>query len=385
MFKKILIANRGEIALRVIFACRELGIKTVAVYSEADENSLHVRFADEDICIGPARSSRQLPERPGDHQRRRDHRRRRHPPRLRLPVRERLPRRGVRGLPHPLHRPRPARHPPARRQGQGAPGDEEGRPADAARQRRPGRERGARAAAGQGHRLPGDRQGGGRRRRPRHAHRARRPASSPHALRTAQREAEAAFGNGDVYLERYLESPRHIEFQILGDHHGAVVHLGERECSIQRRHQKLIEESPSPVITDKVRRKMGALVADARPGRAVHQRRHVRVPDGRQGPLLLHGDEHPRPGRAPGDRDGDRARPRQGADPHRRRRAAVVPAERRDLHRARDRVPDQRRGSRDLRAVAGRDPRLRDSRRPGRARRHARRTPSARSRRTTTR
>ena len=84
-----------------------------------------------------------------------------------------------------------------------------------------------------------------------------------HALRTAQREAEAAFGNGDVYIEKYLESPRHIEFQILGDHHGAVVHLGERECSIQRRHQKLIEESPSPVITDKLRRKMGALVVDA--------------------------------------------------------------------------------------------------------------------------
>jgi acetyl-CoA carboxylase biotin carboxylase subunit len=82
-------------------------------------------------------------------------------------------------------------------------------------------------------------------------------------LRTAQREAEAAFGNGDVYIEKYLENPRHIEFQIMGDHHGNVVHLGERECSIQRRHQKLIEESPSPVITEKVRRKMGSLVVDA--------------------------------------------------------------------------------------------------------------------------
>ncbi len=89
------------------------------------------------------------------------------------------------------------------------------------------------------------------------------PGELAHALRTAQREAEAAFGNGDVYIEKYLEAPRHIEFQVLGDHHGNVVHLGERECSIQRRHQKLLEESPSPVVTDKVRRKMGALVVDA--------------------------------------------------------------------------------------------------------------------------
>src|SRR5438128_9397851 len=91
----------------------------------------------------------------------------------------------------------------------------------------------------------------------------RTPAELPNALRTAQREAESAFGVGDVYIEKYLENPRHIEFQILGDHHGNVLHLGERECSIQRRHQKLIEESPSPALTDKVRRKMGTLVVDA--------------------------------------------------------------------------------------------------------------------------
>ena len=91
----------------------------------------------------------------------------------------------------------------------------------------------------------------------------RNPDELPNALRTAQREAEAAFGNGDVYIEKYLENPRHIEFQIIGDHHGNVVHLGERECSIQRRHQKLIEESPSPALSDKVRKKMGSLVVDA--------------------------------------------------------------------------------------------------------------------------
>ena len=142
MFKKILIANRGEIALRVICACRELGIKTVAVYSEADENSLHVRFADEDVCIGPARSADSYLNVPAVHQRRRDHRRRRDPSRLRLPVRERLPRRGLRGLPHQVHRPDAERDPAARRQGAGAPGDEEGRRADPARQRRSGRQRG---------------------------------------------------------------------------------------------------------------------------------------------------------------------------------------------------------------------------------------------------
>jgi acetyl-CoA carboxylase biotin carboxylase subunit len=89
------------------------------------------------------------------------------------------------------------------------------------------------------------------------------PADLAHAFKTAQREAESAFGVGDVYIEKYLEAPRHIEFQILGDHHGNVVHLGERECSIQRRHQKLLEESPSVAVSEKVRRKMGAVVVDA--------------------------------------------------------------------------------------------------------------------------
>ena len=262
MFKKILVANRGEIALRVIFACRELGIKTVAVYSEADENSLHVRFADEDICIGPARSGDSYLNVPAiisaaeitgadamhpgygflsesaylaevceachirfigpD------------PSVIRLlgdkaKARRAMKKAGVPMLP-----------------GSDGPVESEERATKIAQQI--GYPVIIKAVAG----------GGGRGMRI-----VKTPADLPHAFKTAQREAESAFGVGDVYIEKYLESPRHIEFQVLGDHHGNVVHLGERECSIQRRHQKLLEESPSVAVSDKVRRKMGALVVDA--------------------------------------------------------------------------------------------------------------------------
>jgi acetyl-CoA carboxylase biotin carboxylase subunit len=262
MFKKILIANRGEIALRIIHACRELGIKTVAVYSEADENSLHVRFADEDICIGPPRSIDSYLNVPaiisaaeitgadaihpgygflsesaylaevceachirfigpdpsvikllGDKAR----------------ARKAMKKAGVPMLP-----------------GSDGPVDSEEKALKVAKDI--GYPVIIKAVAG----------GGGRGMRI-----VRNAEDLPQLLRTATREAEAAFGNGDVYIEKYLENPRHIEFQIIGDHHGNLVHLGERECSIQRRHQKLLEESPSPVLTDKIRRKMGSLVVDA--------------------------------------------------------------------------------------------------------------------------
>lgn len=262
MFKKILVANRGEIALRVIFACRELGIRTVAVYSEADEHALHVRFADEDVCIGPARSADSYLSVPaiisaaeitgadaihpgygflsesaylaevceachirfigpdpnvirllGDKAR----------------ARRAMKKAGLPMLP-----------------GSDGPVDGEDRATAIAKDI--GYPVIIKAVAG----------GGGRGMRV-----VKDPSELAHALRTAQREAEAAFGVGDVYIEKYLEAPRHIEFQILGDHHGSVVHLGERECSVQRRHQKLIEESPSVAVTDRMRRKMGALVADA--------------------------------------------------------------------------------------------------------------------------
>src|SRR5579872_5334106 len=262
MFNKILIANRGEIALRVICACRELGIKTVAVYSEADEHSLHVRFADEDVCIGPARSldsylnvpaiisaaeitgadaihpgygflsesaylaevceachitfigpDPQVIRLMGDKAR----------------ARRVMKKAGVPILP-----------------GSDGPIDSEDKALKMARDI--GYPVIVKATAG----------GGGRGMRV-----VRAPSELVSALKTAQREAEAAFSVGDVYLEKYVESPRHIEFQILGDQHGTVVHLGERECSIQRRHQKLLEESPSAALGDKMRRKMGATVIDA--------------------------------------------------------------------------------------------------------------------------
>ena len=262
MFKKILIANRGEIALRVIVACRELGIRTVAVYSEADEHSLHVRFADEDVCIGPARSADSYLNVPaiisaaeitgadaihpgygflsesaylaevceachirfigpdpnviklmGDKAR----------------ARRAMKKAGVPMLP-----------------GSDGPAESEERALKYAREI--GYPVIIKAVAG----------GGGRGMRV-----VRTPPDISHAFRTAQREAEAAFGVGDVYIEKYLENPRHIEFQVLGDHHGNLLHLGERECSIQRRHQKIIEESPSIGLSDKTRRKMGSVVVDA--------------------------------------------------------------------------------------------------------------------------
>ena len=262
MFKKILIANRGEIAMRVIYACRELGIKTVAVYSEADEHALHVRFADEDICIGPARSADSY-----------------------LSVPAIISAAEITGADaiHPGYGflsesaylaevceachirfigPDPT---VIRLMG------------DKARARRAMKKAGVPILPGSEGPVEGEEQalkvareigypviikatagGGGRGMRVVQA-----PADLGQALKTAQREAEAAFGIGDVYVEKYVVAPRHIEFQVLGDHYGGVVSLGERECSIQRRHQKLVEESPSVALTEKIRKKMGAVVVDA--------------------------------------------------------------------------------------------------------------------------
>ena len=256
MFNKVLIANRGEIALRVIRACRELGVQTVAVYSEADRESLHVRFADDDVCIGPAPSRQSY-----------------------LNIPRIIAAAEITGA--------DAIHPgygflaenaefaqickasnitfigPSAEQIQAM--------GDKASARRLATEAGVPTVPGSEGVLenPDDAlavaegigfpviikaTAGGGGKGMRIAHDAEQFGQ---LFSLAQNEALAAFGNGDVYVERYLERPRHVEFQVMGDTLGRVVHLGERDCSVQRRHQKLIEESPSPALTQPLRAKMG--------------------------------------------------------------------------------------------------------------------------------
>jgi acetyl-CoA carboxylase, biotin carboxylase subunit len=256
LFKKILIANRGEIALRIIRTCKELGIKTVAVYSEADRYSLHVRFADEAVCIGPGPSKESYLNIPriiaaaeitnaeaihpgygflaenamfaeicessgikfigptpdaieamGDKALAKETMRK-----AGVPV---IP--GSDGVVETLEQAREI-------------ANEIGYPIM------------LKAAAG----------GGGKGMRM-----VKNDEELENAWQTARAEAEAAFGNPAVYIEKFIEKPRHIEIQILADEHGNVIHLGERDCSIQRRHQKLIEESPSPIVTPELREAMG--------------------------------------------------------------------------------------------------------------------------------
>lgn len=255
MFEKVLIANRGEIALRVIRACRELGIRTVAVFSEADKDSLPVRLADEAYCIGPAPSARSYLNIPniisaallsgvdaihpgyGYLSERADFAEicESHgivfvgPPSSaielmgdKVKARRRVAEAGVPVLP-----------------GSNEPVDERQalEIADAI-----GYPVMVKAAAG----------GGGRGMRV-----ARTPEELRRVLAAARAEAEAAFGDGSIYIERLLEGARHVEIQILADQAGHMVHLGERECSIQRRHQKIVEEAPSPAVDEALRREMG--------------------------------------------------------------------------------------------------------------------------------
>ncbi|MBI3871993.1 MAG: acetyl-CoA carboxylase biotin carboxylase subunit [candidate division Zixibacteria bacterium] len=265
MFKKILIANRGEIALRIIRACRELGVPTVAIYSEADRESLHVRFADEEVCIGPAAPSQSY-----------------------LDARRIIAAAEVTGA--------EAIHPGYGFLSEnaefadicGACGltfigptpDTIRRMGDKSEARRTMKEAGVPILPGSDGPLPGLREaiavadrigfpimikasggGGGRGMRI-----CREPGDLEKLILAAQGEAQAAFGNSEIYIEKYLDRPRHVEFQVLGDSRGDLVHLGERDCTIQRRHQKLMEESPSPGIDEPTRRRMGGaalLAADA--------------------------------------------------------------------------------------------------------------------------
>ena len=262
MFQKILIANRGEIALRVIYACRELGIETVAVYSEADEHALHVRFADQEICIGPPRPMESY---------------------LNVPAIITAAELSGADAIHPgygflsesgyLAEAAEAcgiafiGPPPAVLKLMGDKSEARRAMKQAGLPVLPGTEappesleQALEAAQGLGFPLilKASAGGGGRGMRI-----VREQGELEHAWRTAGQEAQAAFGDGRLYLERYVEAPRHIEYQVLADAHGGVVHLGERECSVQRRHQKLIEECPSPVLTERRRRELGELVTGA--------------------------------------------------------------------------------------------------------------------------
>jgi len=256
MFKKVLVANRGEIALRVIRACRELGVQTVAIHSTADAESLHVQFADEAVCVGPAQSKDSY-----------------------LNIRAVMSAAEVTGCDavHPGYgflSENPAFAEIVEKLGMKfiGPRSEMLRLMGNKVQAREFAEKaglpllpGARgvlqsgdeaseiakqigypiilkaAAGGGGRGMKIVREGGDVRR----------------AFEQASHEAKAAFSDGSMYLERYVEEPRHIELQIAADEHGNVIHLGERECSVQRRHQKIVEESPSPAVTPKLREEMG--------------------------------------------------------------------------------------------------------------------------------
>lgn len=262
-FSKILIANRGEVALRIIHTCQELGIKTVAVHSTVDRHALHVQLADESICIGPPQSSKSylnIPNiiaaalsshadaiHPGygflaenakfaeicaDHQ-------------IAFigPAPEAMIAMGDKATAKKTMQQAKVPTVP------GSPGlvpTEEQALEIAGKMGYPVMIKATAGGGGRGMRLVKD------------------AAELPRLYRSARGEAEAAFGNGGVYIEKFIERPRHIEFQIIADQHGNVVHLGERDCSIQRRHQKLLEEAPSAILTPELREKMGkAAVAAA--------------------------------------------------------------------------------------------------------------------------
>ncbi|MGB5782619.1 MAG: acetyl-CoA carboxylase biotin carboxylase subunit [Eudoraea sp.] len=256
MFKKILIANRGEIALRIIRTCKEMGIKTVAVYSKADEESLHVRFADEAVCIGPAPSSQSYLKIPNiiaaaeitnaDAI---------HPGYGFLSENSKFSRIcaeheikfiGASGEQIDKMGDKATAKATMRMAGVPTIPGSEGLLKDVAHAKKEAKKMGypvmLKATAG----------GGGKGMRA-----VWKEENIEAAFESAVQEATAAFGNGAMYMEKLIEEPRHIEIQIIGDQYGNACHLSERDCSIQRRHQKLTEETPSPFMTDSLREAMG--------------------------------------------------------------------------------------------------------------------------------
>ena len=261
MFKKVLIANRGEIAVRIIRACREIGIPTVAIYSQADANSLHVRLATEAYCIGPAQSAKSYLSIPaiisaalvsgadaihpgyGFMSERADFAEicAKHGIKFIGPTAEAMRKMGDKAT---------ARKTMIENNVPVTPGTGILKTPEEVKEfaRKAGYPIILKATAG----------GGGKGMRI-----VRNDDEVETNMNLCQSEAQNFFGNPDVYAEKYLENPRHIEVQILGDQYGNVVHIGERDCSIQRRHQKLIEEAPSPAIDEKTRKEMGAAAVRA--------------------------------------------------------------------------------------------------------------------------
>ena len=371
MFSKILIANRGEIAVRILRACRDLGIPAVVAYSEADHDTLAVRMADEAICIGPAEARKSYLNQPAvvsaalitgcDAV---------HPgygflsedagfaevcaahdlafigPRAE--VLERF------SSKYAVRRMLAANGLPTVPGSRGIITDQRDAMDQAQEAGYPVLLKPSAGGGGRGMRL------------------VRSPREMETSLPLARSEAQAAFGDDSIYFEKWIEESRHVEVQVLVDQHGNGVHLGERDCSIQRRHQKIIEEAPSPAMDDAARDRLRDLAIRAVVAAGYESAGTLEFLLDKRRQLLLHRDQLPDPGRAPGDRDADRPRPHRGADPARRRRRLSLTQEQVRLGWPRHRVPDQRRGSgRRLLAADRRGGRAAAARRSRRARRHA--------------
>ena len=368
MFSKVLVANRGEIAIRVMRTLEELGVGTVAVYSEPDRDAPHVRRADEAYLLGPgpAAESYLVVEK----------------------IIEVAKQAGAEAI-HPGYGFLAENAAFARACDEagivfiGPPADAIDAMGSKTKARELMKEAGVPIVPGTtdpvesvedakkiidadiGYPVAIKAAGGGGGKGFRVA---LEESELEDAFEGAAREGEKFFSDSTVYIERYLPDPRHVEVQVLADSHGNVVHLFERDCSVQRRHQKLIEESPAPAVDPELRERIGKIGTDA--ARAVGYRSAGTIEGllpGRR--VLLPRDEHARAGGALRDRDGHRHRHRARADPRGGRRGAAVRAGGHRAARARDRVPHQRRGRvEELRARPGIDHHLRAAERARRAR-----------------